>query len=250
MRTPKKLSSEKEKLATLHGAQKIQYIWDYYKLPIVVICIFMYILCYFLYRHFTHKETVLYTALVNVVASDSLTEQLSTGFLNSAEFDSSKNDLQLYTGLYLTNDEANPYYEYTYASRVKILALIDSEQLDVVLMNREAFDIFSQNGYLCNLEELLYASDPPDIYTALKPYFVTNLVILEDNYVDAQLDPSIPYQAITEEYVTGIDLSQAHLIRQAGFDDIMYLGIIDNSTHKSTSSAYIEYLFSEVPAVR
>ncbi|MDY5845700.1 MAG: hypothetical protein SPJ92_04025 [Bariatricus sp.] len=241
MKLKQKASPELEKLKTLHGPQKIRYIWDYYKLPIVVLCILLYILGYSLYGHFTHKETILYTALVNVSASDSLTEQLSTGFLDSLDQDTSKTTMQLYTGLYLTDDETNPYHEYTYASRMKILASIDGKQLDVVLMNKEAFDAFSQNGYLCDLEELL-SSEDVDLYNRLKPHLVTNTVILEDNSTDLQLDPSITYQAVTEEHPFGLDLSQTSMISDAGFSDIVYLGIIANSPRTEEAINYVRYL--------
>ena len=241
MKLKQKASPELEKLKTLHGLQKIRYIWDYYKLPIVVLCILLYILGYSLYGHFTHKEKILYTALVNVSASDSLTEQLSTGFLDSLDQDTSKTTMQLYTGLYLTDDETNPYHEYTYASRMKILASIDGKQLDVVLMNKEAFDAFSQNGYLCDLEELL-SSEDVDLYNRLKPHLVTNTVILEDNSTDLQLDPSITYQAVTEEHPFGLDLSQTSMISDAGFSDIVYLGIIANSPRTEEAIDYVRYL--------
>lgn len=241
MKLKQKASPELEKLKTLHGPQKIRYIWDYYKLPIVVLCILLYILGYSLYGHFTHKETILYTALVNVSASDSLTEQLSTGFLDSLDQDTSKTTMQLYTGLYLTDDKTNPYHEYTYASRMKILASIDGKQLDVVLMNKEAFDAFSQNGYLCDLEELL-SSEDVDLYNRLKPHLVTNTVILEDNSTDLQLDPSITYQAVTEEHPFGLDLSQTSMISDAGFSDIVYLGIIANSPRTEEAIDYVRYL--------
>ena len=201
----------------------------------------MYRLGYSLYGHFTHKEKILYTALVNVSASDSLTEQLSTGFLDSLDQDTSKTTMQLYTGLYLTDDETNPYHEYTYASRMKILASIDGKQLDVVLMNKEAFDAFSQNGYLCDLEELL-SSEDVDLYNRLKPHLVTNTVILEDNSTDLQLDPSITYQAVTEEHPFGLDLSQTSMISDAGFSDIVYLGIIANSPRTEEAIDYVRYL--------
>ena len=241
MKLKQKASPELEKLKTLHGPQKIRYIWDYYKLPIVVLCILLYILGYSLYGHFTHKEKILYTALVNVSASDSLTEQLSTGFMDSLDQDTSKTTMQLYTGLYLTDDETNPYHEYTYASRMKILASIDGKQLDVVLMNKEAFDAFSQNGYLCDLEELL-SSEDVDLYNRLKPHLVTNTVILEDNSTDLQLDPSITYQAVTEEHPFGLDLSQTSMISDAGFSDIVYLGIIANSPRTEEAIDYVRYL--------
>lgn len=243
MEAKHKASPERDKLKDLHGLKKIQYIWDYYKLPLAVLCIVIYAIGYSVYGHFTRKDPVLYTALVNISASESLTAQLGTGFLDYLEEDTAKKISQLYTGLYLTDDESNPYHEYTYASRIKILAAIDSEQLDVVLMNKEAFDAFSQNGYLCDLEELLSDEDTAFCQN-LKPYLVTNTVILEDNSVDLQLDSSIAYQAVTEECPTGLDISHANLISKANFDDTVYLGIIQNSPRKDTAASYIQYLFS------
>ena len=132
-----------ENLRTLHGRKKVQYIWDYYKLPLAVLCIVLYAAGYMLYGRITHKDTVLYTALVNVAAGEDLTQELTGDFLDYLNLNPSKNELELYTGLYLTDDETNQYHEYTYASRMKIQAAIDGELMDVVLMNREAFDAFS-----------------------------------------------------------------------------------------------------------
>lgn len=138
-------------LKTLKGKAKLQYIWDYYKLPLVIVAILLYVIFYILYNHFTEKERVLYTALVNVNAGETLIKGLHDDFLDYLNLNPSQNQLELYTGLYLTDDDQNAYYQYTYASRIKILAMIDGELLDVVLMNREAFDAFSQNGYLYDL---------------------------------------------------------------------------------------------------
>lgn len=231
-------------LNTLHGRKKMQHILAYYKFPLIVLCIFLYAIGYILYGHFTHKNIILYTALVNVVAGEDLTRQLGTDYVDYLNLDTSKNELQLYTGLYLTDDELNAYHEYTYASRMKILATIDGEVMDVVLMNREAFDAFSQKGYLCDLDELL-SRESPVFYESVKAYLAENILILEDNSIDVQWDSSIPYSAVTEESFFGLDLSQAEPIRQAGFDETVYLGIIANSPRKEAAVAYLEYLFAE-----
>lgn len=230
-----------ENLHTLQGMKKVQYIWDYYKLPLAILGIFLYIIIYTLYGHFSHKDTVLYTALVNVNAGENLTEELRAGFLEHEGLNASKNTLELYTGLYLTDSELNEYHEYTYASRIKILAVIEGEMLDVVLMNREAFDAFSQNGYLCDLDELL-AQEDQALYDSIKPDLISNIVILEDNANDLVLDPSIPYNAVTEEHTFGVDLSHAKLIARAGFQDTVYLGIIANSPRKEMAAEYLRYL--------
>ena len=229
-------------LNDLHGKKKIQYIWDYYKLPAIICLIFLYIISYTVYGHFTRKETLLYTALVNVSASEPFTDELSYGFLDFLDADSSKKELRLYTGLYLTDNPDDPNREYTYASRIKTVASIDDEKLDVVLMNKEAFDAFSQNGYLYNLDKLL-AEEVPALHQQLAPYFVTNTEILEDNSEELLLDSSAVYHAETAEYPMGLDLSASPLIQKAGFQETVYLGIIKNSPRMHTVFDYLEYLF-------
>lgn len=230
-------------LQSLHGKKKIQYLWDYFKLPLMVLALFLYVIIYIAYRHFTYQPPVLYTALVNINAGETLTKQLSEDFLDVMGINSSQNKLYLYSGLYLTDDENNIYHEYTYASRMKIIASIDGEQLDVVLMNREAFDAFSQNGYLCNIEELL-EREAPALYHELKPFIADNTFIAEDNSFELQFDSSILYHAVTEEYPMGLDITQTDFIQQAGFPETIYLGIIANSPRKDTALAYLHYLFT------
>lgn len=116
--------------------------------------------------------------------------------------------------------------------------------MDIVLMNREAFDTFSQNGYLCNLEELLLPEDSM-LFSRLSPYMISNTVILEDNSTDLYFDESIPYQSQTEIYPMGLDLSAAVCVKDSGLDNTVYLGIISNSPRKATAISYLRYLFPE-----
>ena len=218
---------------SLHGRKKLQHIFAYYKFPLAVACILLYFIGRGIYGHLTHRDTLLYAALVNVNAGESLTGQLNEGFMKYLDADESKDMLQLYSGLYLTDDELNEWHEYTYASRMKILATIEGKLMDVVLMNREAFDAFSQNGYLLDLDGFLSAN-APDLYPALKPDLAKNIVNLEDNADDLALDSSVPYTAVTEEHCFGLDISKTACIGQAGFDDTVYLGIIANTPRKET----------------
>lgn len=233
-----------ENLRSLHGGKKMQYIWDYYKLPITILCIVLYVIGYGIYGRLTHKDTVLYTALVNVNAGADLTGGLTSDFLEYLNLNPSKNKLELYTGLYLTGDELSEYHEYTYASRMKIQATIDGELMDVVLMNKEAFDAFSQSGYLHDLDELLREKNP-ELYSLLSDDLAKNIVILEDNSMDMLFDTSLVYSAQTEEAFYGIDLSRTALISQAGFGEPVYLGIIANSPRVDTALMYLQYLFAD-----
>ncbi len=225
----------------VHGIAKIGYIWEYYKLPIVIIGIFLYIAGYMIYGNLTHKDTVLYTALVNVSAGDAFKKELSTDFLDYLGANAGKEEVTLYDGLYLTEDESDTDYGYVYASNTKITASIAGGLLDVVLMDKKAFDIFAKNGYLCNIEQLLI-QEAPELYVELQPILVTNSAIIEDNAVDTLLDSSITYTAVTDEYPMAVDISQSELILREGFDGTLYLGIIPNAPNMDTAITYLRYL--------
>ena len=222
---------------------KIRYVWDYYKFPIAVACLALYIIGYFFYGHYTHKTPVLSAAFVNVAPGENLTEQLGNGFLTSQKINPSRNEVRLYSNLYLTDNENDPNHEYAYASRMKILGAIDSEVLDVVFMNKEAFDAFSQNGYLCNLEKLLRQTDNK-LYQNVSSYLQTNTVILEDNVVDTYFDDSVSYSAQAESYPMGLDISEFNCIKEANMNGTIYLGVIANSPHLKDAVSYIRYLLS------
>lgn len=233
----------------LRGKKRIQHILSYYKFPLIVICLVLFFIGRVIYGYLTHKDVLLYTALVNVNAGETLTRQLGEDYMDYVNADASKCAVQLYTGLYLTDDEQSEWHEYTYASRMKILAAIEGKMMDVVLMNREAFDAFSQNGYLLDLE-LFLSEEDPDLYQALKPDLAANIVILEDNAEDVALDASLPYSAVTEERFYGLDLSRTAHIRQAGFEDKVYLGIVANTPRREQVLQYLRYLLAppDVPA--
>lgn len=229
----------------VHGVKKIGYIWEYYKLPIVVGCIFLYIAGYMLHGYLTHKETVLYTGLVNVsdaIPADALTED----FLDYLGADAGKNEVVLYEGLYLTQDESSPDFDYVYASNTKITAAIAGSQLDVVLMDQEAFDLLSGRGYLCDMEQFL-EKEAPDLLEDLRPQLISNTVILKDNALDAQLDDSVTYNAVTDEYPMGIDLTRSPLIPERGITGTLYLGIISNTPRRDTAAICLRYLTEPIP---
>lgn len=228
-------------LHTLRGRKRVQHILTYYKFPLAVICIALFFIGQMVYGHFNRKDILLYTALVNVNTGETLTRQLGADFMEHLEADEQKYAIQLYTGLYLTDDELNEWHEYTYASRMKILSAIEGRMMDVVLMNQEAFDAFSQSGYLLDLDDFLSVRDP-ELYQTLKPSLTTNIIILEDNKDDMVLDSALAYTAVTEEHHFGLNISETSYIQQAGFDDTVYLGIIANTPRKDTVVEYLRYL--------
>ena len=67
-----------KELKNLKGTAKIQFIWDYYKIPIFLICACVYAAGYIVWRNVTAEFPQLYMAYVNIEAGETL-DRLQAG---------------------------------------------------------------------------------------------------------------------------------------------------------------------------
>lgn len=220
--------------------EKLDYVFSYYKLEIVLVLVAVIVVGDIAYRQITRKEALLYSAYINISAGEDLDAALSTGFVDYVGVSGKKNEVYIYRDLYLSQDPSADNHQYAYASRLKLLASIGAKKLDVVLMNREAYDLLSQSGYLYAIPDILAQGDP--LYPVLEPYMTANTVILEDNSIEYNLNEADTYEAVSVESVNGIDVSEFPLFREAGFSDYVYLGVVGNSQRLETVFEYIAYL--------
>ena len=234
-------AERREAFRRMSAAQKAEYIASYYKLPIVLTLLFAYVLCYGAYRHFSRKEVALYVMCANVAVSDGTADVLSEGFLRFRGMDVRKNETYLYHNLYFSDNPSLANHEYAYASRLKLLAAVNAEQADVVLMNREAYRLLSEGGYLLELSSCLSGSNP-DLYRRLRPCLVENKVILEDNGIEVALGEADSYRAAEICQTNALDVSRFPAFLDANFTDSVFLGVIRNSPRVAVAMEYIAYL--------
>ncbi len=233
----------RENFAAMSLPQKLDYIFDYYKFPLALALIAIVALGSVIYYRATHKEPVLYVAYANIAVGDALDGALGEGFVRSVGLNPRSHAVNLYRGLYLSRDPALQNHEYAYASQMKTMAAMSNRQLDVLLMNREAYDLMSAGGYLLPLEGLLERE--AGLLQQVAEQLTENTVILEDNDVEHRLDESIPYRAVTEEVVNGLNVSRFPLFARAGFSGEVYLGVVGNSDRMDRALQYIDYLSKE-----
>lgn len=201
-------NTDLDTLRSLHGRKRWEHIWAYYKLPIVIALIIVYMFGYAAYRHLTKKEDVLYLGLVNVTAGLDLTEQLTAGFSENQQL-TQKQQVSLLSGLLLTESEKTDE-QYVYASEMKLLGAVSAQRMDVILMDASARDELLAEDYFLDLR-------------TLDASFV-NLTGLNQNG-------------------TVLDISDTPFIKQAGFSGNVYLGVVQNAPHPERAAAYIRYLF-------
>lgn len=231
----------RELYSQLSPREKIGHIWLYFKWYILLGIAAVAIVISAVYSAVTAKDPVLYVGYLNVSVGEDLDARLSGGFLDARELDPGRAEILFYRDLYLSTDPSAENHQYAYSSRMKVLATINTKQLDVVLMNREAYDIMSGRGYLLDLNALFGDN------SALTPLLTANTVILEDNAMEYDLNQAEEYIAVTEDVVNGLNLTDVPLFRQAGFSGEVYAGIVANTPRPDTCSEYLAYIVSAAP---
>ena len=164
---------------------------------------------------------------------------MTDAFLSASGYDARKNEIELYKELYISNDPAQENHEYAYASSLKVMAAINAEKMDLVLMNKESYDVFSGSGYLWDLKSLLADNALLD---RLEPYLVQNEVTLTDNSLDVALGEAAESVIVTETVCNAVNVSGLPIFREAGFPQDIYIGVIANSTRNDAILRYLAYL--------
>ena len=237
--SPQEKAARRAAFRAMSPARKADHIFTYYKWPILLTLIALFIFGYELHRELTRKEPVLYLALANVSVGGDLEQALTSDYLAAIGADPRRRELYLYSGLYLSEDADVLNHEYAYASQMKLMGAVESHRLDLALMNREAYDLLSHKGYLLELSELVTGTD-----AAL---LCENEVVLSDNSVDVLLGVAEEEERVTESSANALAIADLPLFREAGFDGEVFLGLIGNSPRREEALSYLRYITGNNP---
>ena len=238
--TKEQKAAHKAAFRAMSPVEKLDYIVRYYKWPILLAVVCVLILGSAAHRQLTKKEPVIYLALADVVAGEDLENALTEGFLRAEGLNLRRQEVYLYRDLYLSDEADVLNHEYAYASRMKLMGAVQAQKLDVVLMNREAYDLLSAGGYLLDLRALVPDSDP------LRALLAANDVVVSDNAIEWQLNEADSHERVTESVQNGLVLSDCPLFQTAGFEEDVYAGVIANSPRPAEALRYLQYLSSDV----
>ena len=215
--------------------QKAEYVFAYYKLPLVLAFIVLVALGSALRYALTHKQPLLYAGMANVSVAEQNAPLLTEGFVDAQGAHQQTHEVVLYRDLYLVDPENSADHQLSYASRLKVMAAIDAQELDVVLMSKQAYDLLSHSGYLMDLSAVEDDLDP-----GARDLMCTNDVIVSDNEVEYQLGEADEYEAETKPVVNAIEVSGHGPF--VGLTDSVYLGIVGNTPRLDAALAYVAYL--------
>lgn len=224
----------------MRPAQKIEYVFAYYKLPLVLVLVAVVTIGSVAKYYFTHKEPFLYVAYTNVDLPDEDDQRIFGEYPAFRGKSPRTSEVYRYYGLYLSDPEGSADHQISYASRLKLLATIDAQELDVVLMSQESYDLLSHSGYLLDLDNAI-ASDA-ELGSTVKGRLVSNDVIISDNEIDYELGQAEAYEAETESHVNAIEVSDLPAFAATDLTGSIYLGIIANTPRLDEALELVRYL--------
>ncbi|HCD42160.1 MAG TPA: hypothetical protein DEQ64_00125 [Lachnoclostridium sp.] len=221
------LREERDKLKNMSLKDRLWYIWEYYKIPIIIAVVAVVFISSIGSAVYNNRfETALSCVIINsspTGETDSVDDYFNQGFRQYIDLkEDAKIDVDY--SMSLTFDESS-MNEFTYAQMAKITAMISSKSLDVMIGKPDTIDHFGEMGGFVDLKELL----PADVYDKAKEnfYFVTN-------------------QETGEKAACGILIGNTDFCKKTGLiiDDPI-LAVMSNSTHTDTAVELIRYVFGQ-----
>ena len=232
--SPQEKAAHKAAFRAMSPRKKADHIFTYYKWPILLGLLALIVLGSVLHRELTRKEPVLYLAMINVSVGEDMEKQLTADFLTAAGRDARRQEIYLYRGLYLSENADTLNHEYAYASKMKLTGAISARKLDLALMNREAYDILSRNGYLLDLSA--------QVDSRASALLTANEVVLSNNSLEVLLGEAEQEQCVTETVSNALAVGTLPVFQNAGFDGELYLGVIGNSPRPVEAAAYLSFV--------
>lgn len=220
MKWREQLEKDKKQLAELKTTEKkIQFIWDYYKIPIITVTVVVAILIISAISNIGRQNTKMYVVLLN---NDSLVsecdETVFNRMLENGGIDMSKSKVDVNKDLSLGRE----HNEAADMETLQVLtALFSISDLDVYVADKENFDYFVKEDGFANLNALL-----------------------DRNLLEEYENDLYVYQDSRGNTVTGgIILHSDSLLHKAGYyhDDVI-IGIVGRAVNLDEAVTFVNEL--------
>lgn len=215
--------SEKRKVMSLPKGKRLEYILTYYWLWIAGVSFAVIFLSWFAW-HSSHalRENWICVAFPNAEESAGQDSRIWKDYLAARGFDLKKKNLLFQDGLYFDTTKSggtnNSYYQ-------TFVAMVESGQLDAVVMKRDEMEALGKSGRLLDLSR----EECRDIYERCKDRLVY----------------SIPYDTeySTDPVPIGIDVSDSSLVEKYGlYEGSCVLGIGAYSKNIEAVGEFLDWI--------
>ncbi len=214
-------TEERAKVKNLPSEKRMPYIWSYYRLWIIGILVFAFVLVWGVHHYFTTEPDYWFFAcFANTRADIGDGSEFWQDYADYAGYDLAEKNLEFNAQVFVDPagyTAGNQYYQL-------LIAYLDSGTLDVLVMGREDLQAMGRSGRLMDLED-------PRMQAILEQY--------QDRLIWAE--------PLDEEYgkdlvPVGIDLSGS--ILDEAYPEGAALGINAKVPHPAEVETFLSYLFA------
>lgn len=217
-----KIKQEQDKLSKMNTKAKVSYIWDYYKVPIIVIIAVTAIIISLVSTIYTNsqKETILEAAVFDNIGNGDMDDKLLEGFREYAKLES-KNQIVNLDSTYVIDDSGQGNPQQVMMSRQKFMAVTAAGEIDLTISKESVVKEYANLGAYEDLKNLL----PEDMWQQIED----KAVYMENNN--------------GEEVLVGIRLTDTKAASYFTLEDPIAC-IVVSSKRQDNAVLFIQYLLS------
>lgn len=219
------IREQRDKFKNMTFPGKIAYIFDYYKLPIIIVVAILLIVGSITKNALTRKNDILYAAMVNSNAVSNEAENLALDYYKTYGVDVAKDQIVLDTSMSI--QEGFPD-QISVASASKMLALFNTNTMDCIVCDAFVVDYYAKEGAYADLAEFF----PSDVYQKL-------------------VDKGVIYEAKDENgksVPTGINMTNCLKLIQNKLYEVnqpIYMVFPRHCPHEKEARNMFQFLFGE-----
>ncbi|MBO5551529.1 MAG: hypothetical protein J5966_06185 [Lachnospiraceae bacterium] len=225
------------KLKNMNARQRLRYIWDYYKVPIIAAVILIYALISFIHGRMTYKPTVFNLIMIDSNVTDLIDKSLLDGYAEyNKGFNPDKEQISLHADYHSESLDQG-----FYPDRQKLMMEYGAGAIDATIAPGKVMEELGPDQAFADLTLIL----PESLMEKLES---SGLEVLSTTYED-------PATKKTYTYPFAINISEAPAIKK-GFTDIngetlpyfdtdCYLAISPNSEYMDNCISFIDYLLKD-----
>lgn len=212
--------TEGAKLKKMTFSQKISYIWEYYKLHIIITTAAILLLVSIgrvIYRNIKY-ESIFSCAMVNSLLSSSEENYIIEEFGNYINIDKEHETLTFDSGyIFMWNNSS--YSDTNYTSRMKVASALAARNIDIFLADETYIVSAALETQLYDLSEVL----PEDIYRQVEDYLF---------YTEGEDG---------EKHAYAVNLSTSPLTETVLYQEPPYYAIVVNTQHFDTAIEFLKF---------
>lgn len=208
---------KKTDFKALSNKAKAQYIWDYYKWPIVLTVAIVSFVVYMIYHYVTYREPFLNVIMINCNDSISATADGFDEFLTEYGYDPKESPVSLSSSLHFSEGE----YSMSYNDYQVLTMMIAAGDQDLFFGTGNVFTDYAEQGALIDLSTVLPAE-------------------LLEQYQDSVLYSTDGGEA--DSYPCAIEITDNAWLKKNNYYDTCYFGIFYQNHNLEASVQFAEFL--------